>query len=128
MMAESAGYDGALAAMADLPEASCSRDLCMVALSAGGRVWRLLVTRTGDLVPKSTLAGDCARADIVVADRRLPSWCRPRWLKADRRLLARTGGLAIDLDEGKVRAAKVAGDAHPWIARPSERWPRRRSD
>lgn len=128
MMAESAGYEGALAAMADLPEASCSRDLCMVALSAGGRVWRLLVTRTGDLVPKSTLEGDCARADIVVADRRLPSWCRPRWLKADRRLLARTGGLAIDLDAGKVRAAKVAGDAHPWIAQPTKRWRRRRSD
>jgi competence protein ComEC len=128
MMAESAGHEGPLAAMADLPEASCSKDLCMVALTGGGRMWRLLVTRTGDLVPRETLAHDCARADIVIADRRLPPWCRPRWLKADRRLLARTGGLAIDLDDGEVRTGKVPGDTHPWIIQPSRRPARRPSD
>jgi len=121
MMAESAGYEGTLAALADLPEASCSKDLCVVALTGGGRVWRLLLTRTGDLVTRERLEKDCARADIVVADRRLPPWCRPRWLKADRRLLMRTGGLAIDLDDGEVRTGKVPGDAHPWITQPSRR-------
>lgn len=115
MIAESAGYDGALAAMVTLPDARCSIDLCALALKAEGRVWRMLVTRTDGLVPTQTLARDCAHADIVIADRRLPTWCRPRWLKADRPLLARTGGLSVDLDEGVVRTTKMPGDAHPWI-------------
>ncbi len=127
MIAESAGYEGALGALADLPEARCSLDLCMVALSGGERIWQLLVTRSGVVVPKDTLIRDCARADIVIADRRLPSWCKPRWLKADRRLLAHTGGLAIDLDGGTVRTGKTVGDAHPWVARPSYLPARRRS-
>ena len=115
LMAESGGYDGDMAAMADLPEARCSIDLCAMALRRGGRTWRLLVTRSDVLVAKAAFARDCAQADIVIADRRLPQWCRPRWLKADRALLTRTGGLAIDLDRLQVRTAKVAGDAHPWI-------------
>jgi competence protein ComEC len=127
MMAESAGYEGALAAMAELPEARCSKDLCRVTLNRGGRVWQLLVTRTRDLVPRQSLAFDCARADIVIADRGLPSWCRPRWLKADRRLLTRTGGLAIDLDAGEIRTGKVPGDAHPWVARYSSQGVRHHS-
>ncbi|WP_449471685.1 ComEC/Rec2 family competence protein [Sphingobium chungangianum] len=128
MIAESAGYGGPLGALADLPEARCSMDLCMVALTGGGRIWQLLVTRSGVVVPKDILARDCARADIVIADRRLPPWCRPRWLKADRRLLAHTGGLAIDLDGGTVRTGKTVGDAHPWVARPFYLPSRRRSD
>ena len=115
LMAESGGYDGEMDAIADLPEARCSTDLCAMELRRGARIWRLLVTRSDVLVTKAALAGDCARADIVIADRRLPHWCRPRWLKADRRLLARTGGLAIDLDKALVRTAKITGDAHPWI-------------
>jgi competence protein ComEC len=122
-MAESAGYGGELGAMADLPEARCSTDLCAMALNGGGRSWNLLVTRTDGLVARTALAQDCAWADIVIADRRLPDWCRPRWLKADRRLLARTGGLAIDLDGRAVRTGKMPGDAHPWIVRPA-RWTR----
>ena len=128
MFAESVGHEGALAAMADLPEARCSIDLCLVTLTGGGRTWQLLVTRTGVVVPRKSLAQDCARADIVIADRRLPSWCKPRWLKADRQLLARTGGLAIDLDGGTVRTGKIPGDAHPWVAQPSPQLTRHRSD
>ena len=121
MMTESAGHDGALEALARLPDARCSVDLCAVRLRAGGRDWRLLVTRTDLLVGREMLARDCAAADIVVADRRLPPWCRPRWLKADRTLLTRTGGLAIDLDQMTVRTSKLPGDAHPWISRPTRR-------
>ena len=126
MMAESAGYEGPLVAMAALPEARCSTDLCIVDLREGRHIWRLLVTRTDMLVDRAVLARDCARADIVVTDRRLPSWCRPRWLKVDRRTLARTGGLAIDLSSGTVRTGRVPGDAHPWIIQSATwRTPRR---
>jgi competence protein ComEC len=57
----------------------------------------------------------CADADIVVADRRLPEGCRPRWLKADRALLARTGGLAISLGaQPKVVTVTATAGEHPW--------------
>ncbi|MDI1295273.1 MAG: ComEC/Rec2 family competence protein, partial [bacterium] len=116
VLSESAGYDGVLEAMADLPQARCSIDLCAVQLQSGARTWRLLVTRTDTLVERASFAGDCAAADIVVSDRGLPRWCQPRWLKIDRYRLARTGGVAIDLDAGTVRTVRSPGDAHPWIA------------
>lgn len=123
-LTETAGYDGALEALAALPEARCSLDLCAVKLAGGGRSWTVLVTRSGARIESGVLAQDCARADIVISDRFLPSACRPRWLKADRRLLARTGGLAIDLGAPSVRTVRQAGDEHPWMARPAIR-PRR---
>ena len=116
VLSESAGYDGALEPIARLPQARCSDDLCAVGLMAGGRPWQLLVTRSNMLVDRATFARDCAAADIVIADRGLPRWCRPRWLKIDRRLLARTGGMAIDLDHATIRIVRQPGDAHPWIA------------
>ncbi len=65
-------------------------------------------------MPIEALRQACADADIVVSDRRLPAACRPRWLKADRDLLARSGGLAITLG-AEPRALTVAtGDRHPW--------------
>ncbi|WP_031293213.1 ComEC/Rec2 family competence protein [Sphingobium sp. HDIP04] len=121
VMAESAGHDGTLQALTTLPQARCSPDLCAVRLRGGGRYWNLLLTRSSVKIDNAILARDCAHADIVVSDRRLPGACRPRWLKADRRFLARTGGLAIDLDHGALRGAKASNDEHPWIARPSAR-------
>jgi competence protein ComEC len=120
-LAENAGHDGALLALADLPQARCSTDLCAVRMAAGGRMWRVLLTRSDMLIERRSFARDCAGADIVVSDRRLPRWCRPRWLKVDRALLARTGGLAISLPDGEVHTVLPPGDAHPWIARPAPR-------
>lgn len=117
-LAESAGYDGPLEALADLPQARCSADLCAVGMQVGGRRWHLLVTRSDMLVDRASFSKECAAADIVIADRGLPYWCRPRWLKIDRRLLARTGGIAIDLNDARVTTVRVAGDAHPWIVAP----------
>jgi competence protein ComEC len=117
MLAESAGHGGELAALADLPQARCSTDLCAVTMRGGDRDWRLLATRSAMLVDRDMFERDCKAADIVISDRGLPRWCRPRWLKIDRRLLARTGGMAILLDGPKVRTVKAAGDAHPWMVR-----------
>lgn len=116
MMAESAGYDGVLAAMADLPQARCDGDLCAVALGRDG-ARRLLASRSGGLIPMARLRAECAAADIVVSDRALPRVCRPRWLKLDRRTLARSGGVAITLAGRKLVQVRRAGDRHPWVAR-----------
>ena len=57
----------------------------------------------------------CAEADIVVADRLLPRACTPRWLRADRAFLRRSGGLSIVLGDSP-RVATVADQVgrHPW--------------
>lgn len=115
-MGEAAGYDGALETVALLPQARCSADLCALRLQGKGRKWTMLVTRSPVLIESGPLSRDCAAADIVISDRRLPRNCRPRWLKADRGLLNRTGGLAIYLDDPHVWAVRQAGDEHPWIA------------
>lgn len=123
-LAEGAGHDGPLDALASLPQTRCSTDLCVTMVKREGREWRLLMTRSAMLVDRERLAPDCAAADIVIADRRLPRWCRPRWLKVDRQLLARTGGLAIDLEGPGVRTVRMPGDGHPWVMPlpPGRRW------
>lgn len=114
-LSESAGYEGELAALAALPEAQCNPDQCAVRLTGRGRSWHLLATRSADYIAFRDLERDCAAADIVVSDRRLPRNCRPRWLKIDRAMLRRTGGVAIYLGSGKVRTVMSATDRHPWI-------------
>ncbi|ALR21691.1 competence protein ComEC [Sphingobium baderi] len=116
-LTESAGYDGTLESLASLPQARCSADLCSVLLDRGGRSWRLLVTRSRMFVERKAFMRDCQWADIVVSDRRLPRWCRPRWLKVDRSMLAATGGLAINLENGTIRSVHSPHDAHPWMPR-----------
>ncbi len=79
---------------------------------------RLLAFRSRDLVPYRDLVAACAAADIVIADRRLPDGCQPRWLKLDRRALERSGGVAIDLHNRRLTASRDARDRHPWLPRP----------
>ena len=70
------------------------------------------------------LAAACARVDVVVSNRWLPRSCQPKWLKADRRYLERSGGLAIDLaDRAVVSVADSQGD-HGWWIGPEPRRPR----
>lgn len=104
--------------------ASCNADICLATFVRGGRDWRILLTRTRDYFPVRELAAACARADVVISDRWLPRSCRPRWLKADRRYLERSGGLAIDLaGPGVVSVADSQGD-HGWWPKPEPRRPR----
>ena len=116
-LAELAGAEPRYHELERLPVAACSPDLCAAFVDRGGRRWRLLATRTPQFVRWNRMVRACAEADIVVADRWLPRGCNPRWLKADRALLARTGGLAITLGR-HPRVATVAGQTgrHPWAA------------
>ena len=86
-LAELAGAEPDYRDLERLPTAACSPDLCVADLDAGGRRWRILATRTPNLVAWEEMRRACAEADIIVADRRLPRGCVPRWLKADRAML-----------------------------------------
>ncbi|MBY8829416.1 ComEC/Rec2 family competence protein [Hephaestia mangrovi] len=116
MLSESGGVDSdeEPATIAALPNAQCSRDACIVDHHAGGRVWRIMATRSGYLIPIDDLAAVCRNADIVISERWLPSRCRPRWLKLDSHLLRQTGGLAISLARGRIASVTTPGDHHPW--------------
>lgn len=95
--------------------ARCTRDVCRIDLERGGRTWRVVATRSRYLLPPAELRTECAGADIVVSDRRLPDWCRPRWFKADWGLLAKTGGIAVTFGLQKVETVADGEGAHPWV-------------
>lgn len=115
LLGESSGSEAELADLETLPEARCSRDLCTATIDKNGRRWQLLATRSSLMVPVEELARVCARADIVVSDRRLPRTCLPRWLKADRSFLRRSGGLAISFEATpQVRTVAERTGRHPW--------------
>lgn len=117
MLGEAAGVEGEAAAIDDWPDARCGADLCRATIRRDGRAWTLLATRSPYFVDIPAMNRACAAADIVVSDRRLPRSCRPRWLKADRPFLARTGGLAIDFESGVVRTVADSRRGKPWAIR-----------
>lgn len=94
--------------------ARCSPEFCVMTIKRGGRDWTLLLARNRELIEERALAAACEQADIVVADRFLPRSCKPRWLKADRRLLERTGGLALNLSSGRVTSVAEGQGEHGW--------------
>ena len=106
--------NGAVRLLDDWPGARCNPDFCTIILDRGGERWQVLLPRGKDLVGERALAAACERADIVIAERRLPGSCRPRWLKADRALLGRTGGLSIDLAKSDVRSVADQEGRHGW--------------
>ncbi|QZP07007.1 ComEC/Rec2 family competence protein [Caenibius sp. WL] len=96
------------------PGARCSRDFCTATVVRAGKAYHLLATRSRALVEAGALTQACARADIVIADRRLPRNCTPRWIKADRRMLQQSGGLAINLTHRSVTAVAQNQGRHGW--------------
>lgn len=116
MLAENGGVEGLPVLWSEQSDARCSRDACLAERTVGGRRWRVLATRSAMLLPTDQLIAACAAADIVVSERSLPRRCAPRWLKLDRTMLTRTGGVAVSFENGSVRSVRQAGDAHPWIA------------
>ena len=111
---ELAGVTGEPVPLAQWPGAKCSADFCTIALERGGREWQVLMGRSRQRIEERALAAACERADIVVADRWLPFSCRPRWLKADGRMLAESGGLAIVLDGPRLTTVAQSQGEHGW--------------
>lgn len=115
LVGEAAGSEREALRIEALAGTRCSRDSCFATIERGGRQWRLLAMRSNHFPDWLDLVRACAAADIVIADRRLPSGCVPRWLKLDRPALARTGALAFRLGD-PPRIDSVAGRVarHPW--------------
>jgi competence protein ComEC len=114
MLGENSGAQEELALLSEAPDARCSLDLCMIEVRSGTRHWRVVATRSSYLVPWQEMTKLCRSVDVVVSDRRLPPGCTPRWLKLDRDTLARTGGVAINFADARVRTVRTGG-SHPWL-------------
>ena len=96
------------------PDAACSNEFCALRISRSDRDWDVLMARNDMWVEERALSAACERADIVVADRWLPASCRPKWLKADGRFLARSGGLAIVLADQQIQRVSDYQGQHGW--------------
>jgi competence protein ComEC len=112
---ELAGVEAEPVPLAQWPGARCNADFCTLAMHRAGRDWRLLMSRSRYLVDAKVLAAACVRADIVVSERWLPRTCLPKQIKADGKLLAKTGGISIVLGN-PPRIATVASSEgeHGW--------------
>ncbi len=115
MLLENAGTNSEPQAVEDWPGVECSPDICVFDIASGGRRWSVLATRTRYQVPSMEMAAACKRVDIVVSDRWLPWSCKPRWIKADRNMLERSGGLAFYLPVGRVISVNDGNGHKPWI-------------
>lgn len=124
LVAENAGFDGDPPPLAAYARARCSRDSCIADLGDRSRPRTLLAIRTTQKIDWSSLVEACSAADIVVADRRLPRACRGRWLTLDAPRLRDTGGLLIDVEQGRTESVAEQLGALPW-ARPESRPPAR---
>ncbi len=119
-MAETAGIDTPLTALAELSHAECNRDLCRWAQRSGAgeaaeNARIILVAHGRDRMEAEDMAAACAAADVVISERWLPRSCRARWLTIDRDSLAETGGLLFYLGATpRVVAAHRVRDDHPW--------------
>ena len=105
-------------ALIDLPSARCTRDACVTDIARDGRRWRLLATLSRDRIDRPVFEPACAAADIVVSDRRMPRWCRPRWLKLDRAALGESGAVAVWFDGRRIETVHERLGDHPWRPRP----------
>lgn len=123
---ELAGVGAEPVPLAEWEGARCSSAFCTLAIERGGKRWELLLARGRDMVDERALAAACGRADIVVSERFLPRSCRPRWLKADRRYLQKSGGIAIDLADEEITTVAESQGQHGWW-RVVEDYPPRRS-
>ena len=115
MISEKAGSNAVATPIEQWPGARCTSDNCIISIAAPNRTWTILATRTAYQVPAVEMAAACRRVDIVMSDRWLPQSCRPKWIKADRRLLEQTGGLAIYLAEQRVITANENRAHTPWV-------------
>ncbi len=123
MLAEASGVDGEPLLLSEQPGARCSRDICIADRVVGGRRWRILATRSPYRVSIAELITACRNADIVISERRLPRRCTPRWLRLDRPVLQRTGGVSVTLSSGSVRTVFQMGDRHPWLPNANRAFP-----
>jgi competence protein ComEC len=118
-LVELAGVAGEPLALAQWPGARCSTAFCAITIKQDRRDWHVLMARNRVRIEERALAAACAQSDIVIAERYLPRSCRPRWLKADRRMLDQTGGLAIHLARQEIDTVAEHQGQHGWWQPPA---------
>ncbi len=114
LLADRSGELDPLVELDEVSGARCSRDICVVSLLRGGRPWRVAATRSSYAVSRAGLSDLCKVTDIFVSDRVLPKSCKPHWLKLDKPLFRKTGGLAISLSNSQTESVLTQDDDHPW--------------
>jgi competence protein ComEC len=117
VLASAAAFGGEATALDDRRNARCSDDACLFHVWRNGRQWTVLATRSPLLIERDRFQAACSAADIVIADRRLPPWCQPHWLKLDRPALLASGAMAIKLGTGYVDSVAARSGSHPWSLR-----------
>jgi competence protein ComEC len=116
LMAERSGETEPLGLLQDTRAARCTPDMCVTTVNREGRTWRIAATRSRYLLDWSELTRLCGQVDIMISERRLPPKCTPRWIKADRAFLERSGGLIVTLGKTPSMLETRGGhDDHPWI-------------
>jgi competence protein ComEC len=96
-----------------LPGARCTREACAFAVGARQPL-RVFAIRSARRIDAGELARQCADADLVVAPRPMPGFCRPRWLLLDREALKATGAVAIHAASRRVDSVAARAGDHPW--------------
>jgi len=115
IVAENAGFDGEPGWIEGDPRAQCTPDACRFEIVRDGRAWRVLAFRSAYFADWRPTIAACADADIVIAERRLPRACTPRWLKLDRTMLEQWGGMAITLGNNPIVETVADREGlHPW--------------
>ena len=118
---ETAAIRGNVHDLQTLPAARCNADSCVFQINSEKRRWNILALRSGFMIPSMELAAACRRSDIVVSSRWLPFSCKLRWLKIDRRLIEKAGGMALYLNEPRVEYVAKENAHLPWSAYSPER-------
>lgn len=111
---EITGIDTDVMSITRWDAARCNDDYCFVDMQRGERNWKILLARSVYYSDYGALIRACAASDIVIAARRLPRRCSPKWRKIDRRLLAQTGGLTINLADRDIDTVAERQGGHGW--------------
>mgnify|MGYP000029335295 CR=1 FL=1 len=117
-LGEGVGVDDAFIAIDDMPGARCNSDVCTWRQGSGGSTTTILALRGNDMLHWRELVAACARADVVIAARRLPEACRPHRVKLDRAALRASGGVAIHLAPFRITSVADAAPRAPWRTGP----------
>lgn len=115
VLLENAGMSGTTHALEQWPGTLCSHDFCALAINRNNRRTVLLIARSHRRVEEDALAKACRQSDLVIADHVLPATCHPRQILADAAMLARTGGMTVDLANGTARTVAQTSGRHPWL-------------
>lgn len=115
---EATGSSLPMRPLEDAANVECNRDFCRWRQAGARRSITILAARSRDRSAWQPLIDACAAADIVIADRRLPRACAPRWLRLDRAVLAQSGGVRIFIDAARVDYAQRHDAGKPWVTPP----------